>query len=73
MITNLDEFLPALKGVLRGSFNDDRELVGGVLTRLQESDSIHYGVTRWRTSDTQDHEFTFRKNEDGTYTYLYKH
>ncbi|KRL55039.1 MULTISPECIES: hypothetical protein [Furfurilactobacillus] len=73
MITNVEDFLPVLKGVLRGSFSDDRELVGGVVSRLQDSDTVHYGVTRWRAKDTQDHEFTFKKNEDGTFTYLYKH
>ncbi|GEK28833.1 hypothetical protein [Furfurilactobacillus siliginis] len=73
MITNLEEFLPQLKDILRGSFDDDRELAGGVVSRLRESETIHYGVTRWRARDTQDHEFTFKQNDDGTYTYLYKH
>ncbi|GKT03773.1 hypothetical protein [Furfurilactobacillus entadae] len=70
-ITNVEEFLPALKSVLRGSYSDDHALVGGVLNRLQESNTLHYEVTRWRANDSLDHEFTFKQDEHGNYTYVY--
>lgn len=70
MITNTAAFLTDLKKILRGSFDDDQYLVEAVVNRLQLSDTTHYEVSKWRANDHQDHEFTFKQNEDSTYTYL---
>ncbi|GEK28358.1 hypothetical protein [Furfurilactobacillus siliginis] len=71
MITNTEAFLTELKQILRGSFDDDQYLVEAVVNRLQQSDTTHYEVSKWRANDHQDHEFTFQLNDDHSYTYLH--
>ncbi|HAT54441.1 MAG TPA: hypothetical protein DCW31_04240 [Lactobacillus sp.] len=70
MITNEDKFILELKQILRGTYDDDQYLVEAVVNRLQMSDTTHYEVSKWRANDHQDHEFTFQKNDDQSYTYL---
>ncbi|MCF6160613.1 MAG: DUF5960 family protein [Furfurilactobacillus sp.] len=70
MITNAETFLTELKNILRGTYTDDQYLIEAVVNRLQMSTTTHYEVSKWRANDHRDHEFTFKQNEDQTYTYL---
>ncbi|GKT02512.1 DUF5960 family protein [Furfurilactobacillus sp. WILCCON 0119] len=70
MITNTDAFITDLKQILRGSFDDDQYLVEAVVNRLNVSQTTHYEVSKWRANDHKDHEFTFRLNDDASYTYV---
>ncbi|GKT04031.1 hypothetical protein ACRYI5_04175 [Furfurilactobacillus sp. WILCCON 0119] len=75
MITNANEFLADLHRVLRGAAtradDDVTRTLRLVAYQLKERHSLHYRLSRWRSVDAQDHEFTFRANSNGSYTYLH--
>lgn len=74
MITNATEFITDLHQVLRGALkradDDVAKTLKAVVYKLHHTQSLHYELSRWRCADTRNHEFTFRLNDDGSYTYL---
>lgn len=74
MITNATTFIHDLHQILRGAATqadtDMTKTIKTVSHKLRHTQSSHYLVSRWRSNDACDHEFTFQCNADQTYTYL---